>query len=400
MKKLLPAKKSKEFTKTYHWFFCDIVSSAHPSVPTKEQMEKIEKFYEILSKTSIRQQKDSNRIIVPTGDGYVIGFSDSSEKPIILAKNLVQAVEKYNKTRRGKEKILLRIGIDSGPVYVIKDLLTKKNAFWGPGIIMTKRVMDIGNENHILVSKRIAEDLMKLTREYKSLFHSIGKYEIKHGEKIEIYNVYGKGFGNKIFPRKGKDMQKKETDKERRSTSNFRFKKVEIILEVTNPETMMTHHTFVWDLVNISKESQPQVLYQLGGDVEKDISDLNIKVSDSNGNNLDIVRVDSNKPLYKEFFVKLKQPVKSRRELKGLKLEYDWEEPDRDFIFELPTDCKKFSYKLTIPNEAEPKVRNFKRVGLSEKQPLESIIRHDKKTTKIFWEGKNLNAYDEYIFQW
>ena len=188
--------------------------------------------------------------------------------------------------------------------------------------------------------------------------------------------------------------------KERRTTSNFRFKKVEIILKVTNPKTMMTHHTFVWDLVNISRESQPQVLYQLGGDIERDISDLNIKVTDYNGNNLDIIRVDANKPLYKEFFVRLKQPVKSRRELKGLKLEYDWEEPDRDFIFELPTDCKKFSYKLTIPNEAEPKVRNFKRVGFSEKQPLESTIKHIKKNTEIIWEGKNLKAYDEYIFQW
>ena len=119
----------------------DIVSSAHPSVPTIEQLEKIEKFYEILSKVKLMQMKDPHRMIVPTGDGYVIGFADSPEKPVLLAKNLLQQVEKYNQTKRGNEKLLLRIGIDSGPVYVIKDLLTKKNAFWGPGIIMTKRVM-------------------------------------------------------------------------------------------------------------------------------------------------------------------------------------------------------------------------------------------------------------------
>ena len=103
MKKSQKSGKTEEFTKTYHWFFCDIVSSAHPSVPTKEQMEKIQKFYEILSKTSVMSTNDSNRIIVPTGDGYVIGFSDSPEKPILLAKNLVQGIEKYNKTRKGKE---------------------------------------------------------------------------------------------------------------------------------------------------------------------------------------------------------------------------------------------------------------------------------------------------------
>ena len=395
-----PLRKKSEFTKTYHWFFCDIVSSAHPSVPTQEQLQKIQKFYEIVSKTTIMKRKDSNRIVVPTGDGYVVGFSDSLEKPILLAKNLLQNVEKYNKTKKGKDKLLLRVGIESGPVYVIKDLVTKKNAYWGPGIIMTKRVMDIGKENHILASKRIAEDVMKLSRDYASLFHSIGEYEIKHGEKIEIYNVYGKGFGNKIFPRAGKKMLKKEGDKERRTTSNFKFKKIGIDLKVINPKTMMTTHIFEWDLVNISGKTQPQVLYQLGGETKKDISELNIKIKDAKGNNLDIVRIDANKPLYKEFFVKLHQPVKPGYEIKGLKLKYDWEELDREFIFELPTDCKKFNFKLTIPSVAQPKVRCFKRVGFSEKQPLEPNIAYSKKTTEIIWEGQNLHAHDEYIFQW
>ena len=392
--------KKSEYTKTYHWFFCDIVSSAHPSIPTQEQLQKIQKFYEILSKTKIMKTKDPNRIVVPTGDGHVVGFSDSLEKPVLLAKNLLQEVEKYNKTKKGKYKLLLRVGIETGPVYVIKDLVTKKNAFWGPGIIMTKRVMDIGKENHILVSKRIAEDLTKLSKDYKLLFHSIGEYEIKHGEKIEIYNVYGNGFGNKIFPRKGKEIQKKESDKDRRTTSNFKFKKIEIILKVKNAKKMTTSHNFLWDLVNISKNTQTQVLYQLGGDVKKDFTELNLKVKDSNGKNLDIVRVDANRSLYKEFFVKLNRPVKPKHVLKGLELKYDWEEPNREFIFELPTDCKKFKFQLTITNDAHPKVRCFKRIGFSEKQPLEPNIVHGKKTTEIIWEGQNLHAHDEYIFQW
>ena len=392
--------KKLEFTKTFHWFFCDIVSSANPSLPTQEQLEKIQKFYEILSQTPIMRNKDSKRKIASTGDGFVMGFSDSPEKPLLLAIDLLKDVEKYNKTRRGKGKLLLRIGVDSGPVYVIKDPVTKKNAFWGPGIIMTKRVMDIGKENHILASKRIAEDVGKLSREYRSLFHSIGEYEIKHGEKIEVYNVYGKGFGNRVFPRSGKEMKKKESDKDRRGTSNFKFKKIGLILKVRNSKTMMTSHTYVWDLVNISRKTQPQVLYQLGGDVKKDFSDLHVKIKDTSGKKLEIVRVDANRPLYKEFFVKLNQPVKPNHELKGLELKYDWEEPNREFIFELPTDCKKFNFKLSLPNEIQPKVRIFKRVGFSEKQPLDSIINLGKKTTEITWEGKNLHVHDEYIFQW
>ena len=62
-------------------------------------------------------------------------------------------------------------------------------------------------------------------------------------------------------------MSKKEGDKEKRTTSNFKFKKIEIDLKVTNSDTMMTHHIFDWDLVNISGKTQPQVLYQLGGEI-------------------------------------------------------------------------------------------------------------------------------------
>jgi hypothetical protein len=330
----------------------------------------------------------------------VIGFSDSVEKPIILGKNLLQEVRKYNQTKKGKEKLLLRIGIESGPVYVIKDLVTKKNAFWGPGIIMTKRIMDIGKENHMITSKKIAEDLMKLSKDYKSLFHLIGKYKIKHNEKIEVYNVYDKDFGNKEYPRPGKEIDKKETDSDLRPPSNFKFKKIELILNVTNPKNLMTAHSFVWDLVNISKKTQTQILYRLAGEVKKEFSELNVKVNDKSGQNLEIVRIDANKPLYKEFFVKLKKPIKPRQQIQNLTLNFDWEEPDREYVYVLPTDCKVFIFKLTVPNSINPRIRLFKRVGLSEKKVLEPKITPGKKNIEVIWEGKNLHANDEYIFQW
>jgi len=370
-------------------------------VPTIEQLQKIRQFYNILSKTTIIQKKDSNRIIVPTGDGYVIGFSDSSEKPLRLAIDLLKQVEKYNQTKKGDEKLFLRIGLDTGPVYPIKDILTGKKAFWGPGIIMAKRVMDKASENQIFVTKDIAEKMKKLSREYNSLFHSIGEYIVKHDEKIELYNVYGKGFGNKFASRKGKVIKRRESDEERRPKNNFKFKKIELILDVKDPITMMTHHTYIWNLVNISGKTQERIQYQLGGEVKKDLSDLNIMVLDDKNNNVEIDRIDVNRPLYKEFFVKLNRSIRPRAMLKDLKLEYDWEEPDREFRFSLKTDCKNFSCKAIIPNKAEPKVRFFKRVGgLDEKQPLSPKIKMGKQQTQAIWEGKNLKAYDEYIFQW
>lgn len=398
-KKSQKRQKVDEFTKTFHWFFTDIVKSSDPTIPTKEQLEKIQKFYEILSKTKMMRKRDSNRILVPTGDGYVVAFSDSPEKPLLLAIDLLKGIEKYNKKISGKRKLSLRVGLDSGPVFIVKDF-NNKNTFWGPGIITAKRVMDAGIDNHILASKQFADNTSVLRKEYKSFFHPIGEYVTKHGKQIEICNVYGKDFGNKIFPRKDKIMKTKESDNDRRTTSNFKFKKIAINLDVTDSKTMMTHHTWIWDVVNISRDTQPQILYQLGGDKEREFSDLNVKITDAGGKNLEIVRIDVNKPTYKEFFVKLKRPIKPRHELKHLKLEYDWEESDREFVYVLPTDCRTFSYKLTIPEKLVQKVRIFQRVGFSEKKPLEPAIKHKNKKMEISWEGKNLKAHDEYSLQW
>ena len=127
---------------------------------------------------------------------------------------------------------------------------------------------------------------------------------------------------------------------------------------------------------------------------------MNVRVKDEKNNDLSIVRIESNKPLYKEFYVKLSQPVKPGRQIKELKLNYDWEEPDREYAFDLPTDCKNFNFKLIVPNDIHPRGRFFKRVGFAERQPLEPKIIPKKEHTEMLWEGKNLHSHDEYIFQW
>jgi len=38
-----------------------------------------------------------------------IGFGDSPEKPLLLSIELHKALSKYNESKRGKEKLLLRI---------------------------------------------------------------------------------------------------------------------------------------------------------------------------------------------------------------------------------------------------------------------------------------------------
>jgi len=345
--------QKRPLTKTYSWFFSDIIASSDPTIPTIEQLKKIQKFNELLSKTKIMSRKDPNRTVLPTGDGYVIRFSDSAEKPVRLAIDLLTQISKNNKRKHGKDKLTVRVGIDEGPVYVIKDLQNQES-FWGPGIIMAKRVMDLAKENQIFASHRIAEYTQRLSSEYKKLFHKIGEYEIKHGEKIKIYNIYGDGFGNKSAPRKSKIIRRQETEEDLRA---FEFRRIDVILDIIDPQTMLTHHTYIWDVVNVAPETRSRIFYYLDGDTPKEFSEINVKVTDKEGKNLNIAKVDVDKPFHKEFYVELKKPVKPKHKLTGLKLEYDWEEPDRYFEYKMATDCKKFTYKFSIPSGVAKQIK-------------------------------------------
>lgn len=391
----------KTLTKTYHWFFTDIVAGSNPTIPTKHQVKKIFVLNELISRTEIFAKKDpKSTVILPTGDGMAIGFSDSPEKPLRLAIDLHKSLNRYNESRRGKEKLLIRVGIDMGPVYVIKDLNDKDNV-WGPGIILTRRVMDIGGDMHILASARIAEDIRKLSPEYKMIMHPIGDYAIKHGEQLPLYNIYGENFGNKIAPRKDK-VPKQTLQRSIKTVNNFAFDTIEIALEVTDPKTMMTHHTWVWAVRNISKEPKEQIFYYLDGDVPRDFADMHVTAHDEKGNMLNILSVTSNKPYHKEFNVQLKNPIQPKQK-KILKLEYDWEEPERNFFYRSSSDCKQFNYVFTIPKGIELKSRVLQvdtETGLRIHASPPPQVKYLDDKTSITWGKSNLKAYEAYQFQW
>ena len=392
------------FTKTYHWFFTDIVAGSNPTIPSKEQARKIVVLNELIDRTETFKRRDpDSTVVLPTGDGMAIGFSDSPEYPLRLSMQLHKLLKEYNKSKSGKEKVLLRIGIDIGPVYVIKDLNGQDNV-WGPGIILTRRVMDLAGDMNIFASARFADDVRALSPEYKEIMHPIGDYSIKHGEQLQLYNIYGEGFGSKQFPRKAKIVEKKETFEDQlKSKTAFMFNEIEVILDVKDPKTMLTHHTWVWNLINISNEPRDEIFYYLDGDVPKDFPDMNVKVTDDEGNELDIMSLSENKPTHKEFNVKMKKPIKPRQRKRFLKLEYDWEEPERNFFYKLPTDCKKFTYKFMIPKGVDVKNRILKvdtELGYKWVADPAPTIKYNSDGTVINWEGKNLNAFDAYKFEW
>lgn len=390
----------KTLTRTYHWFFTDIVAGSNPTIPTKDQVQKVVALNELILRTQTFSKRDPNTtVILPTGDGYAIGFSDSPEKPLRLAIELHKVLNRYNETKRGNQKLLLRVGIDMGPVYIIKDINELDNV-WGPGIILTRRVMDLAGDMNIFASARIAEDIITLSKEYKKILHPIGSYHIKHGEELQIYNIYGDGFGNKIFPRQ-KRVKQLTLDDKMRTINNFTFETVDILLDVVEPKTMLTHHTWVWTIKNVSKEPKDQIFYYIDGDAPRDFADMNVRISDEKGNPLDILSVNVNKPYHKEFIVKLK-PIQPKHK-KSLKLEYDWEEPDKNFMFRAPSACKQFTFVFSVPHGIDTQVRVLKvdaETGYKIHANPPPQVKYQDKKTIVTWTKKNLKAYDSYQFLW
>jgi len=292
-------KDVKTLTKTLHWFFIDIVASSDPNLSVKSQARKIYALNTLIERTEIIKNSDlESMVLLPTGDGMAIGFQDSPEKPLILAIQLHKSLRKFNKTKKEKDRINIRIGIETGPVYFMNGI-NNGQIFWGPGIITAKRIMDICGPNNIFASERFAGDLKKLSEENKATMRSIGKFKIKHGDEVEVFNIFGNDFGNKTVPKMGKTDDSYDLDKE----PKFEFNSVEIKLEITNFEDMMTHHTWIWDVKCTSDESLDSLFYSIAGDIGRNFSDLNLKIHDERGNSLKIKSIETDKPYEKEFLV-------------------------------------------------------------------------------------------------
>ena len=122
----------------------------------------------------------------------------------------MKKLRSYNYGKKGKEdSIGVRIGISSGPVFIVSDINGNQNV-WGPGIIIARRVMDLGDNMHILLADPLASQLIALKDEYRMVVNPISNYEIKHGQTITLYSAYSNEFGNSTMPAKiGYSISKK-----------------------------------------------------------------------------------------------------------------------------------------------------------------------------------------------
>src|SRR5437773_9303341 len=128
---------------------------------------------------------------LPTGDGMALVFFNDPEAPIKCAMEIAAAM-------KSSPEIRLRMGIHSGPVNQVVDVNDRSNIA-GAGIDIAQRVMDCGDAGHILLSKRVAEDLAPLPR-WNPHLHELGECDVKHGRKVSLVNFYTAQIGNPARP--------------------------------------------------------------------------------------------------------------------------------------------------------------------------------------------------------
>src|SRR5205085_1731947 len=103
----------------------------------------------------------------------------------------------------------LRMGVHSGPVSGLIDVNGQANLA-GAGLNVAQRVMACADAGHILLSKRVADDLVEYEH-WRPLLHDLGECEVKHGMRVSIVNLYSDEVGSPQLPKKFQALKKHRT---------------------------------------------------------------------------------------------------------------------------------------------------------------------------------------------
>ena len=177
-----------------HVLFMDLVG--YSRLPMDQQTQTIAQLQQLLRGTPEFQRAETRNELIrlPTGDGMALVFFRNPVAAVQCAMELALAL-------RRQPQIQLRMGVHSGPVHRIEDINASVNVA-GTAMNLAQRVMDCGDAGHILASTVVAEILAQVGGIWPKYLHDLGECEVKHGQRIRLYNVYSETVGNPVSPGK------------------------------------------------------------------------------------------------------------------------------------------------------------------------------------------------------
>jgi len=213
----VPAEQSGVRLEIGHVLFIDIVG--YSKLLITEQTELLRKLTATVVETEQFRIAEAERKLVrlPTGDGMALVFRDNPEAPAGCASELGMRL-------KSQPELRVRMGIHSGPVNEVVDVNGQTN-ITGAGINIAQRVMDCGDAGHILLSKRVADDLEQYPQ-WRQHLHELGQVEVKHGVKLDLVNFYNDEAGNREPPEKFKQAAREEKAKADRLASARRRRQI------------------------------------------------------------------------------------------------------------------------------------------------------------------------------
>ena len=161
--------------------FLDVVGYTKGSV---EQQIKIKDHMNSIVEGSVEGVDESDRVIVDSGDGAAVCFLGDPEDSLFCAVKLRDGFEDLS--GQAEVKYEVRIGINLGPVKVVKDVNHRPNVL-GDGINVAQRIMAFAGSGQIFVSRSFYECISCLSQEYDNLFHYQGKKNDKHSREHAVY---------------------------------------------------------------------------------------------------------------------------------------------------------------------------------------------------------------------
>jgi len=168
-------------------FICSVLFldiAEYSKKPVSEQIQLKDRFNALIAE-SIRDIAPNDRIILDTGDGVAVNFLGDPEDALFVAMSLR---ESFAPKASEPPSLPARIGINLGPVRLVRDLNSQPNII-GDGINVAQRIMGFATPGQILVSRSYYEVVLHISEGYTKLFIYEGSRTDKHVREHEVYSV-------------------------------------------------------------------------------------------------------------------------------------------------------------------------------------------------------------------
>jgi class 3 adenylate cyclase len=173
--------------------FVDIVGYSRKSV--SDQITVKDRFTALLA-DSLKDIPADQRIILDTGDGAALSFIGDPEDALFVSMNMRDMlkadfeahVDQQDDSLAATDSLLLRIGINLGPIKLVRDINGQPNIV-GDGINVAQRIMSFARPGQIVCSRSYFDVVSVISEEYAKLFKYEGSRTDKHVREHEIYVV-------------------------------------------------------------------------------------------------------------------------------------------------------------------------------------------------------------------